>query len=154
MIALTQEKREELVSSLTIYIRTTETAIKAGLATEEDLFNLEVRKIALASLIAEPVMVNEDFHDAASGIIDGRFHRCGRSVTLEKVGIYEQEKMHPVYLSPPVPEIKLPSAELIKEVFLANGFKEKVQIDGSNDLNMYVYDAVLALFERLNGWGE
>jgi len=56
MIALTQEKRKELVSRLKIYIRTTETAFKAGFATEEDLFNLEVRKIALESLTANRVI--------------------------------------------------------------------------------------------------
>lgn len=59
-----------------------------------------------------------------------------------------------VYLYPPVAEIKLPSAGLIKEVFLANGFKEKTQPDGNVDLNPYVYDAAIALIKRLNGLGD
>jgi len=88
MIALTQGQREELVSRLKIYIRTTETAIKAGLATEEDLFNLEVRKIALASLMAEKI------------------------ATVDVVGViwneWKPEVGTPLFTAPPVPEIKFP----------------------------------------------
>lgn len=48
--AMTEAQRQELIGRLQIYIRFAETAIKAGLATEEDVFNLDVRKIALAAL--------------------------------------------------------------------------------------------------------
>lgn len=51
--AMTEEQRQALIGRLQIYIRTEETAIKAGLATENDLFNLDVRKIALAALTAD-----------------------------------------------------------------------------------------------------
>lgn len=37
----------------------------------------------------------------------------------------------------------------IKALFLANGFKEKQQPDGSLDLNPYVYDAAQALIARV-----
>lgn len=39
----------------------------------------------------------------------------------------------------------------IKAIFLANGFKEKAQADGSTDLNTYVYDAALALLAADQG---
>ncbi len=53
--AMTEPQRTELIGRLRIYIRSAETAIKAGLATEEDVFNLDVRKIALAALTAKPI---------------------------------------------------------------------------------------------------
>ena len=37
----------------------------------------------------------------------------------------------------------------IKALFLANGFKEKQQPDGSTDLNPYVYEAAKALLARM-----
>lgn len=37
----------------------------------------------------------------------------------------------------------------IKAIFLANGFKEKPQADGSTDLNPYVYDAAKALADAV-----
>lgn len=55
--AMTEEQRQVLIGRLQIYIRTAETAIKAGLATENDLFNLDVRKIALAALTSPPAPV-------------------------------------------------------------------------------------------------
>lgn len=134
MIALTQEKREELIKECEFDIDRL-TSLIAEFPEEIALQNVLLRqKIALTSLTAESVMVSEDFHDAALGIIDGRFHRCGRSVTLEKVGLYEQEKMHPVYLAPPVPEIKLPK--------LSDGYPV------SEWTKWYI-----AEIKRLNGWG-
>lgn len=38
----------------------------------------------------------------------------------------------------------------IKAIFLANGFKEKLQADGSTDLNPYVYDAAQAFADAIN----
>lgn len=38
---------------------------------------------------------------------------------------------------------------MIKAIFLANGFKEKTQEDGTVDLNPYVYDAVEALLKSV-----
>lgn len=38
--------------------------------------------------------------------------------------------------------------EQIKQILLANGFKEKEQPDGSFDLNPYVYTAVRAVLEQ------
>ncbi|PLR29227.1 hypothetical protein CYR55_22910 [Chimaeribacter californicus] len=36
----------------------------------------------------------------------------------------------------------------IKAIFLAHGFQERLQADGSMDLNPYVYEAAEALLER------
>ncbi|WP_241575140.1 hypothetical protein [Rosenbergiella nectarea] len=106
MVALTQEKREELVSRLKIYIRTTETAIKAGLATEEDLFNLEVRKVALASLTAAPSGYRW-FHDG-SPETRGWYASCYPldSDYLERCLVDKSIHSHePLFTAPPVPEI-------------------------------------------------
>ena len=130
MIALTQEKREELVSRLKIYIRTTETAIKAGLATEEDLFNLEVRKIALAALTAE------------------------KRATVDVVGVIWNEWKPDVgtflFTAPPVPEIKFPEKPDYSGEFTS--FKDPVSAykDGVVDGHKWYEKA----FKRLNGWGE
>ncbi|WP_241624480.1 hypothetical protein [Rosenbergiella epipactidis] len=133
MIALTQEKREELANYARA--RLASHVVHGGCSDEEDIF-----KIALASLTTAAVLhaVDSDVEDKIYTAL------CNE----HEVGAY------PLFTSPPVPEIKFPSAELIKEVFLANGFKEKVQIDGRSDLNSYVYEAALELIERLNGLGE
>jgi len=137
MIALTQEKREELVSRLKIYIRTTETAIKAGLDTEEDLFNLEVRKIALAALTAE------------------------KRATVDVVGVIWNEWKPDVgaflFTAPPVPEIKLPEKLNAGEIHYE--LTEKYGMDVSIDLlerglAEEVYSIAVNTFERLNGLGD
>ena len=155
MIALTQEKREELILQCECVIR----SLKKSLIEHPEERSLEGallrQEIALTALTSEPVMVNKDFHDAALGIIDGRFHRCGRSVTLEKVGIYGQDKMHPVYLIPPVPEIKFGSDKDCEEGLKKHGLRTRPH--GPSQLS----DGFRCGFawrehiiKRLNGLGE
>ena len=158
MIALTQEKREELKAFLSDSIENRCTVYT--LAKQRELEALR-DQIALASLTARDFGYGISEPDGSIYLSECCIDEYGSTVTDEVTalnnGVTDLEggyKVVQLFTAPPVPEIKLPSAELIKEVFIANGFKEKTQADGSVDLNPYVYDAARALIKRLNGLGE
>jgi len=139
MIALTQEKREELVSRLKIYIRTTETAVKARLATEEDLFNLEVRKIALASLKSETIGWGLRRTDGDKGYGNWLTSLPRKQGYLDcQPHAYENV---PLFAAPPVPYIKRPDL-----------------LDIPDGLDLSSAMAAINWYEmetkRLNGWEE
>ena len=147
MIALTQEKREKLIAYNKQKLKGLKHSVKqTAFESVKKELGLEIQstEVALASLKAD--VAGHIFHDGTQF-----YHHPSSTMDMAKA---QGENAIALYTVPPVPEIKFPSRELIKEVFLANGFKEKVQIDGTSDLNTYVYDAALALIERLNGLGE
>ena len=155
MIALTQEKREELIAHNTEKLRGLKQSVEqtAFESVKEELeLEIQSTEVTLASLTAENIGWGLRRTDVDK-VYGSWLTSSPRQQSYLDYQPHAYENV-PLYAAPPVPEIKLPSAELIKEVFLANGFKEKVQIDGRSDLNTYVYDAALALIERLNGLGE
>ncbi|WP_241622725.1 hypothetical protein [Rosenbergiella australiborealis] len=94
MIALTQEKREELISDCKILIREVEKAI-AKFPDDAQLKSILTRQeLALASLTTAAVLhaVDSDVEDKIYTAL------CNE----HEVGAY------PLYTAPPVPEIKLP----------------------------------------------
>jgi len=76
--AMTEEQRQVLIVRLQIYIRTAETAIKAGLATKEDVFNLTVWKIALEALNAPPAPVLKPIELPGKGGVEATSERSIR----------------------------------------------------------------------------
>jgi len=105
MIALTQEKREELASYARERIASH--VIHGGCSDEEEIF-----KIALASLTLE----------AKQWVIHAL---GGDQFTTDGDYVANAEGMHglratPLFTVPPVPEIKLPDRELIPDWVLSN----------------------------------
>jgi len=129
---MTNEERAALVARLRIYIRTTETAIKAGLASEEDRFNLEVRKIALASLEA-PVLGyihKHAWHEYKQAVCSGYD---------DAMIAYESAQSHfPVYTAPPV--------AVMQPVVLP-----VMQVDNPLDGFFYRCDEVIAAIRAAGG---
>lgn len=102
MIALTQEKREE-------FIRQLSDAIEDLLSLKNDTdaqWAINIYKIALASLTAEPFgYVDEDAVKDRDRLFSAQVF-----ADEEDLPSYEfSELSYPLYLAPPVPEIKLPS---------------------------------------------
>ncbi|WP_241606862.1 hypothetical protein [Rosenbergiella epipactidis] len=132
MIALTQEKREELIKYYGTLIDWSDDRLSSDLS-DFDRGAIESSKlmteIALASLTAEP------FGWEIAGSI---FPTLGEALKPGYRGTPE-----PIYDEPPVPEIKLP------EPIPAMGMDSEYDT-GHND----GWNECLAEVKRLNGWGE
>lgn len=104
------EEKQALIYRLQIYIRTAETSIRAGLAVEGDIFNLQVRKIALAALTADTsklaelaAKVRKVREDAAD--FDGdRRGMWEHQEEQEQLLLEEAVK----YTAPPAPVLRVP----------------------------------------------
>jgi len=135
MIALTQEKREELIEKA---------LLKREMLVHNGL-NAMLNEIALASLTAEPAYY---VFKHPNGKL---FH------SLVDESCKGHNDVHPVFTAPPVPEIKLPEKLGVGEIHY--GLTEKYGFDVSiaqleRGLADEVYSMAVNNFERLNGLGE
>ncbi|WP_241610249.1 hypothetical protein [Rosenbergiella epipactidis] len=147
MIALTQEKREELIERYSQQIITFKYHLSQigqehfdGKAYAEILLKTE---IALAALTAKSVLhaVNSDVEDKIYTAL------CNEN----------EDGAYPLFTAPPVPEIKLPEKLNAGEIHYE--LTEKYGLDVSIDqlergLAEEVYSIAVNTFERLNGLGE
>ena len=124
MIALTQEKREELANYARA--RLASHVVHGGCSDEEDIF-----KIALASLTAEP--------DCWS-IVDRVFSTKEEALTPGFIGEPE-----PLFACPPVPKIKFP--EIVSRSEIAGD-------EAARDWFLRGCEWYEKAFKRLNGLGE
>lgn len=144
--AMTEGQRSVLIGRLQIYIRTAETAIKAGLATENDLFNLDVRKIALAALTADTsklaelaAKVRKAREDAAD--FDG-----------DRRGMWEYQEEQEQLLLEEAVKYTAPPAPVLKPIELASDMKSNLRAhetmqayrDGWNDRGKADVDMLLS----------
>ena len=145
MIALTQEKREELIKYAKE--RLASHVIHGGCSDEEDIF-----KIALASLTAEPVAYADS--KAILKMINGqtRFFTSFPEISETKtVGLF---------IDPPVPEVKLPTEQDLEDLFMTSGEHEcqsREEWDLERERRLFSINACKLTIEeikRLNGLGE
>lgn len=133
MIALTQEKREELIESAKNIIAHDDWLWERFSDIHASSDTVYLIKIALASLTAKPVayLSKNDVYSSENHILarNSPIHAC----TL------------PVYDEPPVPEIKLPEEVEISSL-VSPACDKWHQADGWN--------MCLAEIKRLNGLGE
>lgn len=141
MIALTQEKREELIEYAKEVLVGHEQ--RGGDIDEKDIF-----KIALASLTACPVLyaVDSDVEDKIyTALCNGN-----------------EDGAYPLFTAPPVPEIKLPHEllDLINAVDFYHKVKAEnpeVEIGAWNDAYDWIKKAAIEaapVIKSLNGLGE
>jgi len=140
MIALTQEKREELANYARA--RLASHVVHGGCSDEEDIF-----KIALASLTAEPVLyaVDSDVEDKIYTAL------CNEN----EGGAY------PLFTAPPVPEIKFPdtdifnalAGEMMEKSLNTNGKAAKAYSESAHRIAMKAKEFRDEI-KRLNGLGE
>jgi len=129
MIALTQEKREELANYARA--RLASHVVHGGCSDEEDIF-----KIALASLTAEPVLyaVDNDVEDKIYTAL------CNEN----------EDGAYPLFTAPILPEIKLPKTKTEygenEEWIDCSTSYRRGKEDGHNEL--------LAEIKHLNGLGD
>ncbi|WP_241645655.1 hypothetical protein [Rosenbergiella metrosideri] len=134
MIALTQEKREELANYARA--RLASHVVYGGCSDEEDIF-----KIALASLTAETFLyaVDSDVEDKIYTVL------CSE----HEVGSY------PLYTAPPVPEIKLPDDNSCEDGLKKHGLRTKSEgISQLSDGFRCGFSWYENEIKRLNGLGE
>jgi len=147
MIALTQEKREELIAHNTEKLKGLKQCVKqtAFESLKEELgLEIQSTEVTLASLTAEPsftVLSDSSGEDQYTFGVN----KC------TKDGSYE------LYTAPPVPEIKLPEKLNAGEIHyeLAEKYGLDVSIDQlERGLAEEVYSVAVNNFERLNGLGD
>jgi len=155
MIALTKEKREELIACAN-EIKKMATGTH-GYKMGNDAFGsnaLMLMDVALASITAQPFGYIEE--DAVKD--RERLFSAQVFADEEDLPSYEfSELSYPLYLAPPVPEVKFPEKLNAGEIHYE--LTEKYGLDVSIDqlergLAGEVYSIAVNTFERLNGFGE